>query len=270
MKQLPLMIGFGASSNKGKNEISDIVSAAIEQQIKAFDTAPSYCTEEILGEVIAEKVRAGIITREEIFLQTKIDIPQMVEGKIQKHVEMTLDEMKLKYIDSILIHWPLPDLLSDTFVQLQKIKGKGLVKYIGICNLNPRLLSDYFKHDIIPDIIQIERNPLRICDKELEFCLQNGIILQAYSPLCKMNPELLENITLKKISYKYGKSIGQIILRWHIQTNVYPVFATKKTERIKEYSHIMDFKLTDEEILQISKLDKGYKRYLESWLCPGY
>jgi diketogulonate reductase-like aldo/keto reductase len=121
-----------------------------------------------------------------------------------------------------------------------------------------------------PDIIQIERNPLRTCLEETDFCKNIGFELQAYSPLCKMDSRISNSDIIKNLANKYGKSIGQVVLRWHIDTGCIPIFTTTKDARVKEYTDIMDFHLLPDDILQINSLNEDYKMYLEACACPGF
>lgn len=84
-----------------------------------------------------------------------------------------------------------------------------------------------------------------------------------------MDERLLKSNVLKAISEKYEKNIGQVILRWHIDTGVVPVFMSKKKKRIEENCNLFDFSLTNEEILEINKLNMNFKIFVESVCCPG-
>ena len=121
-----------------------------------------------------------------------------------------------------------------------------------------------------PDIIQIERNPLRTCMDEIKVAQSAGIEMQAYSPLCKMDERLKNSEILSDLEKKYNKNIGQIILKWHLQTGYTPIFTTTKVFRVKEYTDIFEFDLTADEIDDITALNVNYKIYLESCICPGF
>lgn len=108
---------------------------------------------------------------------------------------------------------------------------------------------------IRPDVVQIERHPLRTCKNDVRYFQSEGITVEAYSPVCRMDKRLADSAILKSIAQKYKKSMGQVILRWHIDTGVIPVFMTKKEARIKENVDIFDFSLVPEELKAISELD---------------
>lgn len=266
-----LIFGTGVSSSKDYDGLKRVVRSVLESGIRSFDTAPSYGTERVLGKILAElSVEMGL-NREDLFIQTKIDAWQMQEsdGDVTKCVESALKQMGLEYFDSLLIHWPVPEYFDRTWESFIRLHREGIARKIGICNVRLRHLQRYVRFDYVPDIIQIERNPLRTCEKEITFCHQHGMEVQAYSPLCKMDDRLRDSEILKKISGKYGRNVGQIIMRWHLDTGVTPVFTSTKPERVREYAAVVDFNLDKEDIWEISSLNIDYKMYLESMLCPG-
>ena len=145
-----------------------------------------------------------------------------------------------------------------------------IVALNNICNLRINHLQELKVAHIIPEILQIERHPLNIFDKEVLFCKENDIVLQDYSPLCKMHPKLKESVLLRALADKYQKDIGQIILKWHINTGAIPIFTSTKPQRISLYAHLDDFDLEEFELSIISSLNDNYKLYLESLVCPGF
>lgn len=265
-----LIFGTGASAAKDYEGLNKVVSCAISCGIRTFDTAPSYGVEGILADVLLKNIQKQNLKREDFCVQTKIDAWQMMDGNIEMFVDKALQKMNFQYIDNLLIHWPLPDYFDDTWNKMKKIKETGKVLKIGICNVRSRHLKLYEKQCVSPDIVQIERNPLRICEREIEFCKQNGIKIQAYSPLCKMDRRLVDCTAIKNISKKYNKNIGQVILRWHLDTGVSPIFTSTKEYRIREYTELFDFSLSKEDVAEISALNANYKIYLESCFCPGF
>ena len=266
-----IIFGTGASANKDFNGILSTVRTAVQNGIYCFDTAPSYKTEKILGQALKTVCQEQELARDALWIQTKIDAWQMQEsnGNVRKYVDDVIDKMGIEYLDSLLIHWPIPEYFDNTWKSFVKLYEDGIVKKIGVCNVRMRQLKKLINYDFPPQIVQIERNPLRTCLDEINFCKEHGIAVQAYSPLCKMDRRLSESEVLKDISESNHKSIGQIILRWHIDTGVTPIFTSRKPSRIKEYSEIFDFTLTAQEIASISDLNINYKMYLESFACPG-
>lgn len=265
-----LIFGSGLSSYKGFDNLKTVCKSALEHGITQFDTAPSYRTESVLSEVIRSCAEELGLSRQDYFIQTKIDPIQMYNGGIESYFEGKLKEMGLEYIDILLIHWPLEKYLFQTWEAIVNIKKKGLAKRIGICNLRIRHLEKLKTQGIVPEVLQIERHPLNTFAAEVEWSKANRVELQDYSPLCKMHPAIRENQALHAIAKKHNKDLGQIILRWHIDTGATPIFTSKNPERIKLYSELFDFCLSEEDIHAISGLNCNHKLYLESLVCPGF
>lgn len=262
--------GTGLSAEKDYKGLFGVCSEAVKSGIMAFDTAPSYGTEEVLGQVMKDICRQNNLRREDIVLQTKIDPVQMLKSKkeIENHIYQTIDKMKTEYLDAVLIHWPWSEEMQKTWSILEQFKHQNIIKKIGICNVKVRQLKAW--RNIKPDIVQIERNPLRTCYDEIKICKERSITIQAYSPLCKMHEALKNSSILRELSDKYNKDIGDIILRWHIDTGVIPVFTSKNPTRIRQYANVFDFELELADIDKIYTLNRDYKMYLESWSCPGF
>ena len=265
-----LIFGSGVSAHKDFEGTLEVCCAALNHGIRWFDTAPSYHTEEIVSRAVAVSAKRLGLQREEYFIQTKIDPIQMYNGQIVEYFKDKLNRMKLEYVDALLIHWPVWEYFSSAWDSLQELKDKKLTHRIGICNLRISHLGQLCESGIIPDIVQIERHPLNTFEQEARFCNEKGIVLQDYSPLCKMHPRIKNNPQIQKIASKYNRNIGQIVLRWHLDTGGIPVFTSTKPERIREYTEIDDFSLTPSEIESVSALNCNHKLYLESLVCPGF
>lgn len=263
---------FGTFQYKEQSALQTMMEESMKVGIKSFDTAPSYKTESLLGESVYNLIHSGSYSREDFFLQDKIDAWQMYRsrGHIMPYIDEALQKLKTDYIDSLLIHWPYPDYLDETWYYIREAQLIGKVKKIGICNVRKKHLERIIERTgIKPDIVQIERHPLRTCQGDIVYFQKIGILVQAYSPLCRMDERLLNSNVLKRIASKYNKNIGQVILRWHIQTGVSPIFMTKKKERIAENVSIFDFALSEEEVGDIESLNSNFKVFVESICCPG-
>ena len=266
------MFGTGASSSKDYDILRSVIKTSLQNGICGFDTAPSYKTEKLLSKILQDLLPELGMNRDDVFIQTKIDAWQMQkgDGEVKSFVYDVMEQMNIGYIDSLLIHWPIPEYTEKTWETFLGFKDEKLVKNIGICNVRMRQLTEFKKWSFMPEIIQIERHPLMNFSDEIRFCKENNILIQAYSPLCKMDDRIANNDVLKALSQKYNKSVGQIVLRWHVDTGVVPVFTSTKSYRVKEYSQIYDFKLLKSEIEEINKININYKMYLEAWACPGF
>lgn len=266
----PLIFGSGVSSFKDEAGLNQVCECALENDIMRFDTAPSYKTEEVLSSCLLALAKKHGLQREQLSIQTKIDPIQMYHGNVENYFQKKLIRMKLDYIDVLLIHWPVQKYFMKTWEEMNRLKDAGLAKRIGICNLRITHLEELKGKGIVPEVLQIERHPLNTFEEENKFCIRHNIELQDYSPLCKMHPKLKDSLILKQLSEKHGKSIGNIILRWHIDTSATPIFTSKNPNRIVDYSSVDTFSLSSDDIESINSLNVNHKLYLESLICPGF
>ena len=265
-----LIFGSGLSAYKDYEGLYRVCHVAMQCGITMFDTAPSYQTEALIARVVHASAQSLGISRADYAIQTKIDPIQMYNGHVVEYFKRKLQEMNLDYVDSLLIHWPVERYMLDTWEALLRLKEGGLALQIGICNLRERHLQRYHSMAIIPEILQIERHPLNTFSAEVDWCQAHGIALQDYSPLCKMHPRIRENKSLQTIADRHGKEVGQVILRWHLDTGATPIFTSKNVDRIKQYASISDFSLSPDEVATVSALNCNHKLYLESLVCPGF
>lgn len=265
-------IVIGTFGNTKYFELSRVVDTAINFGITAFDTAPSYGTEKMLGQALRELMNNHQVRRERLFISDKVDAWQMQEkkGNVRCYVEDAIKMMGVEYFDILFVHWPVEEFLLSTWDCMKQMKADGLIKDIGICNVRRRHLEKWAEMGIQPHVVQIERHPLRTCMDDLMYCKNHEITVYAYSPLCRMHPNLRNSKLLQNLAEKYKKNIGQIILRWHIDSGTIPVFMSRNPQRICQNIDIMDFSLNMDEIGAINQLDCNYKIYLESWGCPGF
>lgn len=266
-------IVLGTFQHRNIKTLRTLISNALELGYFAFDTAPSYENEEMLGTIFSDFVGRGEVVREDLFLIDKIDGWQMHEtkGRIQRHVLAALQKLQIEYLDLLLIHWPFPQFLVETWEAFSELYAAGMVRSIGLCNMEQRHLVQLAeKSTVLPHVLQIECNPLNTSKEVIDHCHQKNIAIQGYSPVCRMLPALAESKVLKRIAAQHNKTIGQIIMRWHYQNGVAPVFMTSRKERLLEYADIVNFSLSQAELKLIDCLNTDFKIFLGSRACPGY
>lgn len=253
-------------------QMTALVEEGLRVGFRAFDTARDYGNEPIVGRVMKERLRAAGLSREDVFITTKIGNGQQAKGDIEGEIEQSLRNLQTDYVDLWLMHWPYPGYYVETWRKMEKVYASGKVRAIGVANYLPRHFETLFAAgvEITPHCLQCEHHPLRTADALLALCRECHIALQAYSPLCRMIPAIRDNATLKSIAARLGKTIPQVILRWHIQHDSVPVFKTMKPARLRENFAVWDFELTDEDMAAISALDQDYKYHVESASCPGF
>jgi diketogulonate reductase-like aldo/keto reductase len=255
------------------SELKKIVRAGLLAGFRGIDTARDYGNEPVVGRVLRDVLPEVGLQRKDIFITTKIGNSQQIQGNIKQELAISLNNLQVDYIDMWIMHWPYPDFFTDTWLKMTGIYEAGGVKAIGVANFHIRhlkeLLSEQVK--IIPMVNQIEYHPLRTVTDLVCFMSENNIKLQAYAPLCRMVPFLKNSLLLSSLSKKYNKSIGQIILRWHVQQGfIMPIFKTNNHERFLENIQIFDFELARAEMSAIFNMNTDYKYHIESVNCPGY
>ena len=252
--------------------MKEVVTAGLKIGYRAFDTARDYGNEHIVGRVLKECLAEQGLKREEIFITTKIGNGQQRLGNIEEQIDISLHNLQTDYVDCWLMHWPYPDYFVDTYHKMEKVYKTGKVKAIGMANYHVRHFEQLWKEgfEIAPHCVQFEHHPMRTADDIFEFCRSHNIAVQAYSPLCRMIDAIKKSSILNEIANKKGKTIGQVILRWHYQHQSVPCFKSLKPKRLAENFDIWDFELTHEEMAVINSMDCDYKYHLESASCPGF
>ena len=249
-----------------------VVNAGLEIGYRAFDTARDYGNEHIVGRVLKECLKEQGLNREDIFITTKIGNSQQIRGKIDEEIEISLRNLQTEYVDCWMMHWPYPNYYINTYHKMEKIYRSGKAHAIGMANFHVRHFNKLWEEgfEITPHCVQFELHPMRTANDIIEFCNKNNIAVQAYSPLCRMIAPIKNSPILHSIAERTGKSIGQVILRWHYQNGLVPCFKSLKPKRLEENFNIWDFELTAEDMEAISSMDCDYKYHLESASCPGF
>ena len=230
------------------------VREALKMGYRLVDTANAYVNERAVGRGIKE---SGI-DRKEIFLSTKL-WPSEYEN--ENAVDETLERLGVEYVDLLYIHQPAGNWLAG-YRQLEKAYREGKAKSIGISNFEGKYIAELeTKWEIVPQFIQVEAHPY-FTQTELRKTLDKyDIKLMSWYPLGHGDKSLINEPLFTLLGKKYGKSNAQIILRWHTQMGFAVIPGSKNVAHIKDNLDILDFTLTDDEMAQIAKLDKGERCY---------
>ncbi|AJA47121.1 aldo/keto reductase family oxidoreductase [Clostridium pasteurianum DSM 525 = ATCC 6013] len=251
-------LGLGVFRVENGPEVVNAVKEAIVQGYRSIDGAAIYGNEETMGKGIAEGIKAAGISREDLFITSKLwNADQGYESGLKAYEE-SLKKLGLDYLDLYLIHWPVKGKYKEAWKALETIYKEGRVKAIGVSNFQIHHLEDLLKDsEIAPTVNQVEYHP-RLTQKPLQkFCKEKGIQLEAWSPL--MVGKLFDNEVLKEIADAHNKSIAQIILRWDLQNEVVTIPKSTNKGRIKENSEIFDFELSKEELEKIDSLNQDLR-----------
>lgn len=250
--------GLGVFKVEEGPELVNAVKTAITHGYRSIDTAAIYANEEGVGKGIQEGLKAAGISREELFVTSKVWNSDLGYESTIAAYERSLQKLGLDYLDLYLIHWPVEGEYKEAWRALETLYKEGKVKAIGVSNFQIYHLEDLFKDaEVKPMVNQVERHP-RLTQKELQaFCQKNDIQLEAWSPL--MQGELLSNEVIKEIADKHNKSVAQTILRWDLQQGVVVIPKSTKEHRIVENADVFDFELTEEEMQIIDGLNQDYR-----------
>lgn len=250
--------GLGVFKVEEGPELVNAVRSAIKNGYRSIDTAAIYGNEEGVGKGIKEGLNEAGITREELFVTSKVWNSDLGYDSTLAAFETSLAKLDLEYLDLYLIHWPVEGKYKDAWRALETLYKQGRVKAIGVSNFQIHHLEDLMKDaEIKPMINQVEYHP-RLTQKELQvFCKKNGIQLEAWSPL--MQGQLLDNETLQEIAVKYNKCVAQIILRWDLQNGVVTIPKSTKEHRIVENADVFDFELASSDMAVIDGLNQNHR-----------
>lgn len=251
-------LGYGTFRSEEGNELAANVKHAIKIGYRSIDTAYIYKNETSVGEGIQAAIDEGLVTREELFITTKVWNDALTYDETIQAYEDSLKRLGLDYIDLYLIHWPgLDDNYIEVWRALETLYKEKRVRAIGVCNFHVRHLENLLSQtEIVPVINQIELSPKLTQTEVRTYCNEHNIVVEAWSPL--MNGEILTDATLNEIARKYKKTAAQIILRWNIQSNIVTIPKSMTPSRIEENFNIFDFELDAEDLATIDSMDEDF------------
>jgi methylglyoxal/glyoxal reductase len=248
--------GLGVFKVEEGSEVVSSVKAAIKNGYRSIDTAAIYANETGVGQAIAEALQETGLTREDLFVTSKVWNADLGYESTIAAYEASLDKLGLEYLDLYLIHWPVKGKYKDAWRALETLYKEGRVKAIGVSNFQIHHLEDVMKDaEIKPMVNQVELHPLLSQQDLLSFCQSHSIQLEAWSPL--MQGQLLDHPVLSDIASQHGKSIAQVILRWDLQRGIVTIPKSIKEHRIIENANVFDFSLSEEDMSRIDALNEN-------------
>lgn len=256
--QMPLE-GFGVFQVRDKEECKRSVLEAIKAGYRLIDTAAAYTNEDAVGKAVKEAIREGICTREELFITSKMWVQDMKDyDSAKKAIDASLQKSGLEYLDLYLLHQAMGDYFS-AYRAMEDAYKEGKLKAIGVSNFYPHTLVNFCSFvEILPMVNQVELHPFFAQPHALEIMKEYHVQAEAWAPLGGGRYDAFNNEVLKEIASKHNKNIGQVMLRWNVQRGVVVIPKSVHVERIQENIDIWDFALSEEEMNQISSLDRGY------------
>jgi 2,5-diketo-D-gluconate reductase A len=230
----------------------ELVKAAIEVGYRRFDTAALYDNEFEIG----AGIRQSGLAREEVFVTTKIWNDRHGFENATEAIDESLTRLNIGYIDMLLIHWPCPkqNLIVETWQALENALESGKVRGIGVSNFNPNHMSTLLAHsNVVPAINQIELHPGLQQPAMREYNQSHGIATEAWSPLDR--GRFATNPVLTDIAKKHGKTVTQVIIRWHLELGNLVIPKTSNPDRLRENIDVFDFALDLEDLASIATLN---------------
>ena len=235
-------------------EAEAAVESALKSGVRLIDTANGYMNESGTG----RGIKKSGVAREEIFLVTKL-WPTVYEKETA--IDETLERLGTNYIDLLFLHQPT-DNWREGYRNIEKAYKEGKVKAIGLSNFPEDLLKEAIEPmEIKPHVVQVEAHPYFPQTELKAFLAETGMGLMAWYPLGHGDKNLINEPVFAKLAGKYGKTNAQIILRWHVQSGNVVFPGSRNPEHIRDNFDIFDFALTDEEMAEIAKVDKGVRYY---------
>ena len=252
-------LGFGVWQMENLQECEDAVVKAIHTGYRMIDTASIYMNETAVGAAI----KNSGVDREDLFITSKLWVQDHGYDKAKSAFQRTLDRLQLDYLDMYLLHWPFGDFLG-AWKALEELYHEGKIKAIGVCNFTVEKLEELKANStVIPVVNQIELHPLFQQNELQIYNRENKIVTQPWSPLGNGNADLLNNSDLKIIADNYGKTVAQVILRWHLQEGFCVIPKSVTPSRIEENFNVFDFELSEDEMNVVRSLNTDKRLFFD-------
>ena len=247
-------LGFGLWQVSDEQACLDSVNWALEAGYRHFDTAQIYGNEAFLGKALA----GSGVNRKELFITTKIWNDNFFWDDLIPSFDESLKNLQTDYVDLLLLHFPVTETRRPAWRKMEEIAKSGRAKAIGVSNYTIKHLEELLNEcEIKPAVNQVELHVYLQQPELIAFCKEQGIIIEAYSPLA--HGYGLDNPILADIGKKYGKSAGQVMLRWCLEIGTVPLPKSVHEDRIKENLNVLDFKLDNDDMAKLTTLDKNYR-----------
>lgn len=243
-------IGLGIYQMRDEEETIEAISYAIQNGYRAIDTAAIYQNEKETGEAI----RQSDVPREELFITSKVWNNEQGYDETLRAFESSLERLGFDYLDLYITHWPVQEKFVDTYKAIERLYDEKLIRATGVSNHQTHHLEEILsKANVRPMVNQVELHPLLTQEPLREFCKDNEIAITSWSPLAR--GKLFAEPTLQHIGRKYGKTVAQVIIRWHLQNGLIVIPKSVKPARIDENIAVADFVLSLSDMAVISALN---------------
>lgn len=247
-------IGYGTWQTPDGDTARRCVSKAIELGYRHIDTAAAYGNETSVG----AGIRDSGIARNELFVTSKVWNSERGYDKTMRAFEKTLNDLGLEYLDLYLIHWPAAakqfenwnEINLSTWKAMTELYQAGKIRAIGVSNFKVHHLKPLMETEVAPMVDQIEFHPGQMQEEILNYCRENDLLVEAWSPLG--TGKMLSNPQLAAIAQKYGCSVAQLCVRWVLQNGVLPMPKSVTPSRIAENADVFSFEISEEDMREIN------------------
>ncbi len=255
-------IGFGTWQSSDGQEAYNAVYSALECGYRHIDTAKAYGNEESVGKAINDFISKNNVSREEVFITTKLWNDDHGYKSTKKAIDESLKKLGTDYLDLYLVHWPNPlkfrncwqETNQESWLAMEEAYSEGKIRAIGVSNFYPRHLESLLQTaKITPMVNQIKICPGLAQDDLCQYSKNLKMIVEGYSPLGTGG--IFSSQKMQELAEKYNKTIAQICIRWSLQKGNLPLPKSVTPQRIKENSQIFDFSLTEDDLNLISNLE---------------
>lgn len=289
-------VGFGFWKVE-QEAAADVCFNAIKTGYRHLDCACDYGNEQQVGEGIAKALKKGVCEREDLWVTSKLWNTYHAAEHVRPAFEKSLHDLGLEYLDLYLVHFPIAQRfvpfekkyppgwfyddnaaqpvveeakipLQETWQAMEELAKEGLVRNIGICNMGTSQIRDMLAYcSIRPAVLQVESHPYLTQEKLLRYCQQERIAYTAFSPLgassyyslgmADPSESVMENPVVTRIAKEVDRTAAQVLLRWGVQRGTSVIPKTSNRDRMVENLDIFDFKLTDQQMQDISALNQN-------------
>lgn len=294
------MLGLGTWRLKNE-EIDFTIRKAIEIGYRHFDCASIYKNEAAIGKALADAISAGDVTREELWITSKLWNHAHQPKDVTKSLQKSLKDLQLSYLNLYLIHWPvafhrdyemlehskanefysLTDVpLPATWEAMLNEKEKGFIKHMGVSNFSISKIETISNELEQPELNQIEIHPYLSQDKLVAFCQHNNIIVTGYKPLgsglrvtekMKENkiPSILQHPLIQAIAEENKMSVAQVLIQWQMQRNIVCIPKSSNAKRLKENFDSLQHTLSVTQMKKIAQLNWNFRFVTGEGFCKG-
>lgn len=256
-------VGLGLWQVTDDTRFRQAFEAAWRAGYRHFDSAQFYQNEGLLGDAWKQMG----LSREELFITTKIKLSNFGAKRTAKSIDRSLQDLQTDYIDLLLLHFPVTRLRKSSWRALEEAKYSGKAKSIGVSNYTIKHLEEMKSYaSVMPAVNQVEMHVFLQQPELQEYCWEEGIVLEAYSPLA--HGKAMDDPVVADIAVKHKKSYAQIMLRWCVQKGLVVLPKSVTPERIKENIELFNFELDNEDMQKLATLNRDLRTCWDPTLVP--